>query len=155
MAIIKWRPRDVWSPFRDLLDIQEEMNRFLDWPFGRRCRDKEEMTEGLWYPAVDIHNGNDSITVKADLPGIDPKALDIKVVGNTLTIKGEKKSEVKEEEEGYVRVERSCGKFERSFEILETIDISKIEANYKDGVLKIKLPKKEEVKPKEITVKVS
>ncbi len=155
MAIIKWRPREIWDPFRDLFDIQDEINKIFDLSTTRRRSQKGEMFEGFWSPAVDILNEKESVLVKAEIPGIDPKDLDVKVVGNTLTIKGERKKEFKEEDENYLRIERAYGKFQRAFELSEPIDSKKIEANYKNGVLEIKLPKKEEAKPKEISVKVS
>ena len=90
----------------------------------------------------------------AELPGVNKEDIDIDLKDNTLTLKGEKKAEKKEEKENYIRVERSYGKFKRSFYVSDDIDVSKVDANFKDGILRIKLVKKEEAKPKQIKVEV-
>jgi HSP20 family protein len=106
-----------------------------------------------WSPAVDVAESADKLTVKAEVPGIDPKNLDISLVGDLLTIKGEKKSEREEKKESYHLVERSYGSFSRAVRLPAAVDADKIEAQYEKGVLTVTCPKKEPVKPKAITIK--
>jgi HSP20 family protein len=147
MSLMKWRPaRDLWG-------IQEEMNRLFDEFFSRTPARFEE--EGMWAPHVDISETKDDIIVVAEAPGMKKEDIKITVQDNVLTLKGEKKQEKEEKEANYHRIERSHGSFTRSFELPTTIQVDRIKANYKDGVLHISLPKAEEVKPKEISISVS
>ena len=107
-----------------------------------------------WSPTVNISENEDGYVLTAELPGVKKEDIDIDLKDNTLTLKGEKKAEKKEEKENYIRVESSYGKFERSFSISDDIDISNVDASFKDGVLRIALKKKEEAKPKQIKVEV-
>ena len=149
MALVRW------EPFQDLLAIQERMNRLFDETLQRnRSRDEEDISAGLWSPPVDIYETENEIILKAELPEIDQKDIDIKIEDNTLTIRGERKFEQETKKENYHRIERAYGKFSRSFSLPNTIDQEKIKATYKDGILKLVMPKKEETKPKQITVEV-
>ena len=112
------------------------------------------LLERGWVPAVDIHQEADKVVVDADLPGLKKDEIDIGVEDGVLTIKGEKKRENEVKDEDYHRVERLHGTFERSFRLPTTVDTAKITAKYKDGVLHVEVPKKEEAKPKQITVEV-
>jgi HSP20 family protein len=109
--------------------------------------------EEAWLPAVDVSETGDKITVKAEIPGMEAKDIEISMVGDTLTIKGEKKAEKEEKDENYHMVERSYGSFNRAMKIPAMVDAEKVEATYKNGVLTVVLPKKEEVKPKAIEIK--
>ena len=147
MALVRW------EPFQDLLAIQERMNRLFDETLQRtRSREEEDISAGLWAPPVDIYETENEIVLKAELPEIDQKDIEIKVEDNTLTIRGERRFDQETKKENYHRIERAYGKFSRSFSLPNTIDQEKIKASYKDGILKLVMPKKEEKKPKQITV---
>lgn len=149
MALVRW------EPFQDLLAIQERMNRLFDETLQRtRSREEEDISASLWAPPVDIYETENEIVLKAELPEIDQKDIDIKVEDNTLTIRGERKFEQETKKENYHRIERAYGKFSRSFSLPNTIAQEKIKASYKDGILKLVMPKREETKPKQITVEV-
>jgi HSP20 family protein len=138
---------DRWEPFRGSYDSQ--LNRLFTDFFGRTSQD-QNLTP--WAPAVDIFEGEHELVVKADLPDIKPEELDIRVENNILTIRGERKFEKKAEEKNYLRVERSYGSFARSFSLANTVNTEAIKADYKDGVLTVSIPKREEAKPKQIKV---
>jgi HSP20 family protein len=140
---------DRWEPFRGSYDSQ--LNRLFTDFFGRTSQD-QNLTS--WAPAVDIFEGEHELVVKADLPDIKPEELDIRVENNILTIRGERKFEKKAEEKNYLRVERSYGSFARSFSLANTVNSEAIKADYKDGVLTLSIPKREEAKPKQIKVNV-
>jgi len=155
MAITRWKPRYEWTPFRGWRDLEGEMDRLFGltrWPLAERGT--TGLLEGGWSPSVDVYQTEDKIVVKADVPGLEKKDFDIAVVNNHLTIKGERRHENEVKEEDYHRIERVYGTFERSFGLPATVDTEKIEAKYKDGVLEVTLPKREEAKPKQIAVKV-
>ena len=141
-----------WRPF-EFERMRKEMDRLWDSFFeGRPSRRTRE--EGEWLPSLDVSETKSDLVVKAELPGIDPKDIDISLNEGVLTIKGEKKQEREEKEEGYHLVERSYGSFTRSIRLPREIQNEKINASYKNGVLKITLPKSEEAKKKEIKIKV-
>jgi HSP20 family protein len=152
MALIKWRES---NPFKDLLDLQREMNRLFDVSLGRSTRGETALAETVWAPAVDIYDEKDNLVIKADLPGMTQKDIDVSVEDDVLRIKGEKKKESEVKEDNFYRVERAYGSFERSFTLPSNVDVAKIKAGYKDGVLQLTLPKKEETKPKQIKVDVN
>ncbi len=146
MAIVKY------NPFRELRTMQEQMNRMLDMAWNSEF--SEEMREGTWQPAVDIYEDEDSVVIKAEIPDVDQKDIDVRIEGNTLTIKGERKHSSEIRKENYYRVERCFGQFQRSFSLPQIIDQEHIQASCDKGVLTITLPKKEEQTPKQITVEV-
>ena len=149
MAIVRWRP------FEDLLNMQDEMSRFLDSFFGERAPARRaEESQSSWLPRVDISESENEILVRADAPGMSKDDIKITMSENVLTISGEKKIERDEKKENYHRIERVFGSFQRNFYIPSNVDAEKINASYKDGVLSVALPKKEEAKPKEIPVHV-
>jgi HSP20 family protein len=148
MAIIRSRRSDS-NPLGDLLDIQNVMNRLFDFNLGRLSTPTSS-----WVPALDIYEDKDHVIVKAEMPGMEEKDIDINLERNTLTIRGEKKFESEVKEEDYFHVERSFGKFQRSLELPSGVDSSAVKAIYKNGVLEIRLPIMEEVKPKQIKVEV-
>jgi HSP20 family protein len=127
------------------------LNQLFNNFFGRTSQDQNLTT---WAPAVDIYEGEHELVVKADLPDVKPEELDIRVENNILTIRGERKFEKKTDEKNYLRVERAYGSFARSFSLANTVNTEAIKADYKDGVLTLSIPKREEAKPKQIKVNV-
>jgi HSP20 family protein len=142
-----------WRPFRELERMRREMDRLWDSLVeGRPGRRVEEI--GEWLPSLDVSETKNDLLVKAELPGLDPKEIDISVANGILTIKGEKKQEKEEKEENYHLVERSYGSFVRSVQLPKDVQSDNISASFKNGILKITLPKSEEAKKKEIKIKV-
>ncbi|MDD3581680.1 MAG: Hsp20/alpha crystallin family protein [Desulfobacca sp.] len=141
-----------WRPFREVSRLRREMDRLWDDYFGPGRRGLKPL-EAEWAPVVDISESADQVTVKAEIPGLEAKDIDISLSGDLLTIKGEKKSEREEKDENYHLVERSYGSFSRSLRLPVGVEAEKIQASYKQGVLTITCPKKEEVKAKPIEVK--
>ncbi len=123
---------------------------FNDFPFDRTLPETRES----WMPAVDILEKDGNLILRAELPGISEKEIDLKLEGNTLTLKGERKMENEDKKSNYHRIESFYGSFTRSFRLPDTVDLGKINAEYKNGVLTIALPQKPEVKPREIPVSV-
>lgn len=150
----KWKPFSSWDPFDNLMDIQREVNRLFDESKTSKGR-KNELARVDWSPVVDIHEDKEAFHISADLPGLTQKDIDVKVEDDVLTIKGERKFENETNKDNYHRVERFYGSFQRSFSLPKGIDASKINASYKNGELKLSVPKTEESKPKQITVNVS
>lgn len=149
MAIVRWS-----DPFREFAQLQDRINRVFTDAYGRS--DEGLMTSGAWVPPVDIYqNGDHEVVLKAELPDMKREEIDITVDNGTLTIKGEKKlsSEVKEEQ--FHRIERRYGSFSRSFSLPQAIDAGRVSADYRDGVLTVKLPMREEAKPRQIKVDVA
>ncbi len=132
------------------------MNRIFDEALrGQRGADEDDWAlGGAWAPAVDIYEQGDNIVLKAEVPGIEAKDVDIRVENNVLTLRGERKFESELMREDCHRVEREYGTFSRSFTLPNVVDTDKIKADYKDGVLQVTLPQKEEAKPKQISIAV-
>ena len=147
MAITRWRP------FRDLVSIQDEMNRLFDDFFGRPIT-RREWTEKVWSPCVDMSETKDNIIINAEIPGMNKEDVKVSVQDNALTLSGERKQEKEEKNADYHRIEGSYGSFSRSFTLPTPVQPDKVKATYKDGILKITLPKTEEVKPKEVPISV-
>lgn len=141
-----------WKPF-EFDRLRKEMDRLWDSFFEGRPggRNREE---GEWLPSLDVAETKGDLVVKAELPGMDPKDIDISLSEGVLTIRGEKKQEKEEREEGYHLIERSYGSFTRSIRLPKEVQSEKIEASFKNGILKVVLPKSEEAKKKEIKIKV-
>ena len=154
----RWKPQtstlSQWDPFSDLLDMRREMDQLFGSFFGGTPAGMAA-AEGVWAPAVDIQETKDGFIVEAELPGMKQDDIQITIVDNTLTLKGERKREHEVREEAYTRVERAYGTFQRALALPSVVDPTMVRAKYKDGVLTIELPKKEEAKPKEIKVQVS
>ena len=150
MALVRYEP---WN----LLDrLQKEFSRqdLIDPYAGRDVGDdSSDVVTSHWRPAVDIKEEEDRFVIYADLPGVDPKDIEITMEQGVLTLKGERSEETKEEHEGYKRVERVSGSFYRRFSLPDTADAERIEAKGKNGVLEITLPKLEKVQPRKITVR--
>jgi HSP20 family protein len=132
MVLERWRPRWDITPWRPFWWLSAE--------------------ERGWMPAIDVFEKDDKFVVKAELPGMKEEDIDVSVVGDTLTIKGERKTETEVKEEDYCRCERSYGSFVRSIPLPSTVNADKIEANYEGGVLEVSLPKVAKVKPKKVKV---
>ena len=141
-----------WKPLTEITRFRKEMDRLWEDFFGGKEMASPEMA---WVPAVDVSETDDSIVVKAEVPGMEAKDIEISFSGDTLRIKGEKKQESEEKKENYHRIETRYGAFSRSIRMPVSVDPDKIEAKYDKGVLKIVLKKKEEAKPKQIEVKTS
>src|SRR5690242_18778830 len=156
-AITLWRCLQMrtiarWEPFHGVTTLQDQINRLFNDAFERTG---EQSSLSASAPAVDIYETEQELVVKADLPDVDPKDLDIRVENNLLTIRGERKFEKKVNEENYLRVERSFGSFARSFTLAKTVNPDAIKAEYQNGVLTLTIPKREEAKPKQIKVNVN
>ncbi len=143
-----------WEPFKEIAALQERMNRVFDEVWGRRPRGEEDYLSSAWIPAVDVRETADALHIQVEVPGIDPKDVQVAVENGVLIIKGSRNFEKAAEGETYHRVERAYGSFERSFTLPSNIDPDKVKATYRHGVLHLSLAKREEAKPKAITIKV-
>ena len=140
------------EPFRGLSTLQDQFNRLFNESFRNH---PEESALTTWAPAVDIYETANELVVKADLPDVNEKDIDVRVENNLLTIRGERKFEKSISEENYLRVERTYGSFSRSFSLPNTVNPEAIGAEYKNGVLTVTLPKREESKPRQVKVTVN
>jgi HSP20 family protein len=138
-----------WDPFRNISGLQEQVNRLFESSLRGRT-DESALT--TWAPNVDIYETENELVLKADLPEVTEKDIDIHVENNMLTVRGERKFEQKVKEENYLRVERSYGAFSRSFSLPNTVDTEAIKAEYKNGVLTVIMPKRAESKPKQVKI---
>jgi len=146
------RAMNRWEqPSRGATTLQDQINRMFSEGVGHAG---EESNLTPWAPAVDIYETENELVIKADLPDVNPQNLDIRVENNILTIRGERKFESKVKEDNYLRVERAYGSFSRSFSLANSVKTDDIKADYQNGVLTLSLPKREEVKPKQIKVTV-
>ena len=139
-----------WDPFREFLTLQERLDKM--YRDIERTRKEEDFVSSEWRPPVDIFEFGDVFVLKLEIPEVDKESIDIKINDNELTIRGERKLEAGVEPDNYHRMERGYGTFTRSFSLTKSIDASRIKAAIKDGILRIELPKKEEVKPKQIKI---
>jgi len=145
-----------WDPFREFTQMQDRLNRVFTDAYGRSGSDEGFLTSGAWVPPVDIYqNGDTELVLKAELPDMVREDIDVTVDNGTLTIKGEKKFAGEPKEEQFHRIERRYGAFSRSFTLPQTVDATKVSAEYKNGVLTVKLPVREEAKPRSIKVDVA
>jgi HSP20 family protein len=147
MALVKY------NPLRELRTMQEQMNRLLNLSWNHDMGG-EDIKEGIWQPPVDIFETAESIVIKAELPDIDQKDIEVRIEDNTLTIKGERKHDSDVKKENYHRIERYFGTFQRSFSLPATVAQDTVEAVCERGVLTITLLKKEDTKPKQIKVTI-
>jgi HSP20 family protein len=149
MAIVRWS-----DPFREFAQLQERINRVFTDASGRS--DEGLMTSGSWVPPVDIfQSGTHEVVIKAELPDMKREDIDITVDNGTLTIRGEKRLSTEVKEEQFHRIERQYGTFSRTFSLPPTVDATKVAADYRDGVLTVKLPVREDAKPRQIKVEVA
>ena len=143
-----------WDPFSMLETLQDEMNRLFGLSSSRWPERSAGFLEGSWRPAIDVYDEKDNLIVKADIPGLTKDDIEVTVEGNILTVKGEKKHEDKIKEKDFVREERFYGAFHRAIALPTSVDSEKVKAAYKNGVLELTLPKKEEAKPKQISIEI-
>jgi HSP20 family protein len=149
MAIVRWT-----DPIREFAQLQDRINRVFTDAYGRN--DEGLLASGTWTPPVDIYqNGDQEVVIKAELPDMTREAIDITVDNGTLTIKGEKTFGADVKEEHFHRIERRYGTFSRTFTLPRTVDAGKVAAEYKNGVLTVRLPLREEAKPRQIKVDVA
>jgi len=141
-----------WDPVNALAKFQDEMTRLFDEPVFRGLRTPTSLT--AWTPAVDIFETEHELVLKAELPEMDEKDIDVRVENNTLTLSGERKYEKEFKEENALRTERYYGNFSRTFTLPNVVKLENIKAEYKNGVLTVKLPKREEAKAKQIKIAV-
>jgi HSP20 family protein len=154
MALVRFRPLGTAvDPFRDVSDIQSEVNRLFDSFFGRPSQ--VGAMERVWAPAVDMYETKDELVVTAELPGLNEKDIHLSISGDVLTLRGERTWNQEVKQESYYRGERWFGKFERSVPLPMPVQADKVSASYRDGVLTVKLPKVEEIKAKEIKIDVA
>jgi HSP20 family protein len=146
MAIIRW------DPFRDVVTLRERMNRMFEDVFSGRAEEGKELTTSTWAPSVDIFETEKELVLTAEIPGIDEKDVEIKIEDNTLSLKGERKFEKETKEENYHRIERSYGSFYRAFTLPNSIDPDRIQATHENGVLKITMPKRDELQPRKVKI---
>ncbi len=143
--------RPHWDPFAGPEDLQKEMDRVFDAFFGRTNR-SGTLPEVAWTPVADIYETKDEMVAVLELPGVDQKEIDISLIGDTLMVRGERHRDDTVEGENYYRVERLYGPFSRTLLLPSVVDADRIKAVYKDGLLEIRLPKREEAKPKPIPI---
>ena len=141
MSLVKW------DPFREFNTLNDRLGNFLG-------RNWDNPSTTAWNPSVDVFENDNEVVFKAELPGMNAKDIEIKLENNVLTLKGERRFEKETEEKNYHRIEREYGTFSRSFALPTAVNAEKVTAEYKDGVLKVTLPKKEETKPKPIKIAV-
>ena len=141
-----------YDPFRDLRNIQEEVNRLFTGNVGRTF-DDEGMARGSWNPSVDIYENKDQIVLEAELPGMNREDFDLSIENNVITLRGERRFEKKEDADNYHRVERAYGSFTRSFTLPNSVSGEGANAEYRNGVLRVTIPKREETKARRIEVK--
>ncbi len=158
MFLERWQPQlpsfSAWDPFAEVSELRKRMDEIFGEFFGR-TPSAMAGTEAIWSPLVDVHETKDGFQLQVELPGIRQEDIQVSMVGDTLTLKGERKRETEVKEDNYHRIERSYGTFQRSIVLPSVVDPNRVKATYRDGVLEIQLPKKEEAKPKEIKVEAA
>ena len=147
MNIIRWN-----DPFRELASLQSRLNQAFDTTLAGPARNDEDLLTGAWTPPVDILETKEKTVLKAELPGFDENQIHLHFEDGILSLEGERKFEKESADENYHRVERSYGKFVRSFTIPSNVDNEKISAAFQNGILTVELPKREETKPKAIKI---
>jgi HSP20 family protein len=140
----------VWEPFRDLVSMRDDMDRLFETFFGTQPQSMGD----FWRPAIDIEENNGNLMVRAEIPGMTKEDIKVSVQEDLLTISGERKQENETKDKTYHRIERCYGKFRRMIRLPAQVDADKVKASYKDGVLKVTLPKPESLKPKHIDVEI-
>ncbi len=141
-----------WNRLRNLSNLQEQVNQLFDSATPAQA-DNSALTS--WAPAVDIHETENEVVLKADIPGVNEKDIDVRVENNTLTVRGERSFNSEVKEDNYLRIERTYGSFSRSFGLPTTVNTEAIKAEYKNGVLTVEMPKRAESKPKQVKINVA
>jgi len=156
MAVMRWRPfnkaLEPWVGARELGDMQSEVTRLLETVFGRSGQGSGY--ERAWVPAADMYETKDELVIKVDLPGMSEKDVQMSITGDLLSLKGQRVESEDVKPEQYFRAERWAGRVERVFQLPIPVQVDKVRATYRDGVLTVTLPKVESVKPKEIKIDV-
>jgi len=155
MALERWRPFatiERWEPLRNVSDVQGEMNRLFDSFFGRPV--STAAGTRAWGPVFDMYETKDELVLNVELPGVREKDISLSITGDLLTVKGERAFNQELKDENYVHLERVYGKFERSIQLPMPVQADRVKATFRDGVLEVKLPKAEEVKPKDIKIDI-
>ena len=152
MRLMRWQRPELsnWAPLDQLSNLRQEINRLFELPFGETARESEFFG---WAPTVDLYEDKDNVVVRAELPGMNKDDIEISLHQGSLVISGERKIETQEGEGETSRSERFFGRFQRALELPKAVDPNRVTATYKDGILTVKLPKTEESKPKQISVK--
>ena len=150
MRLMRWQRPENWAPWEQWTNLRDEINRLFEAPFGDMGRESEFFG---WAPTVDLYEDKDNLLVRAELPGMRKEDIDISLHQGSLIISGERKVESTDGEGDNSRSERFFGRFQRALELPKPVDPNKVTASYKDGILTVRLPKTEESKPKQITVK--
>jgi HSP20 family protein len=143
---------DRWDPFVDASDLQAEMNRLLDSFFGRPAR--ASVLDRVWAPPVDMYQTAEELVMAVELPGVSEKDVSLSITGDVLTLKGERPASAGVKREDFFRAERWLGRFERALPLPIPVQVDKVKAAFRDGILTIRLPKAEAIKPKEIKIDV-
>ena len=143
-----------WDPFRNMATLQDRINRLFDDAFPRAADSDEDLSSSDWHPLVDIFETEQGVTIQVDLPGVDKEEVSVEVKENVLTIRGERKADQTVADDRYYRRERAFGTFQRSFATHAMISPGTIKATFKNGVLKIEIPKPQEIKPKQVSVDI-
>jgi HSP20 family protein len=158
MFLEKWQPGFTafsgWDPLVEVTDLHKRMDEIFGEFFGRTPLPMAA-TEAVWSPLVDVHETKEGFKLQVELPGVKQEDIQLTIEGNSLILKGERKRENEVKEDNYHRIERSYGTFQRSIVLPSVVDPNRVKATYRDGVLQIQLPKKEEAKPKEIKVETA
>jgi len=150
MNLVKWKNNDLLDPMNEFDRLQDEINKLFDWNYP----ENRGLFDRSLSPAVDLVENENEIILVCDLPGIKKDDLDLSISRNVITIKGEKKNELKKEGRKTFRNETWSGAFQRTISLPETVDPEKVDASMKEGVLTVKVAKREEVKPRQISVNV-
>jgi len=155
MAMERWRPfgtADRWEPFRNMGDIQGEVNRLFESFLGRPMAAASPMR--AWLPAVDMHETKDALVLTVEVPGVSEKDVTVSMTGDLLSIKGERRVADEAKDQQYLHSERVFGHFERLIQLPFDVQADQVKATYRDGVLQVTLPKAEELKPREIKIDI-
>ncbi len=156
MALAPYRKDNWWvDPFSELENIQKQMNQLFNFSLSRTPWGEATLLGGQWAPPVDVYDSKDNFLVKAELPGLTKEEIEVSIQDNNLILKGEKKKDVEIDEENYFKTERFYGSFFRTIPLPSEVEVNKVDARYQDGVLTLTLPKKEESKPKQISIDVN
>ena len=153
MSLIPYRKQSNWlDPFSEMENLQKQMNQLFDFSLSRNLFGDNTLLSGQWSPAIDVYDSKDNVLVKVDLPGLTKDEIEVSIQDNNLILKGEKRKDTEVKEENYYKTERFYGSFYRTVPLPSAVDQTKVESSYKDGVLTLELPKKEEAKPKQIPI---
>lgn len=147
-------PLDRWEPFRNLIDIQGEVNRLFDAFAGRPAAGAAAAVARPWMPSLDMYETKDDLVMRVELPGVREKEVGVSIAGDLLSIKGERRRDDESKDQKFMHVERVYGRFERRIQLPMAVQTDKVKASYRDGMLEITLPKADELKPRDIKIDI-